>query len=634
MISALFLLFCIIKMEDYVKRYIVAVNIWMLYCFTFTELLSVFSAVETINLWICWGMLDVVLLKINLSKLRRKTGHQICSLAGRYLVFKEIILGMFIAGMIYLALKTMPYNYDSMTYHMARIFHWFQNGTVEHYATHIDRQVASPVLGEFVNLHIYALMGGNDFAVNLLQCMSFVTDGVLVYHIARKINCSKQYCVLAVILFYSMPVAFAEALTTQMDNFAALWMLCFVYLMLDLLNPEEKIVLGKKGAINVIMLALCVAFGYLSKPSIGIAMVVFALWLLLVIVERKDDVITIGLYFFLAGSVLAVVLLPECLRNLVTFHALSAPVAGERQLIGTLKPGYVLVNFIKNFTFNMPTVWLYNSSGLILKCVMKLSSLMKVDINDPTISEDGRIFQVHDAQTYWHDTAVNPVIIWLIIICILLFFIKNRKQTARCIENRYFMTAVISFLAFCVVLRWEPYVSRYMISYFALLCPAVSRQLQIFFNDRNEKEKKVECGFIAIVGFLCGVEIAGMMNYHYEIASRQSGWEGYFVSRSEGVAESYKEIADFITDGSYKTVGLLIGKDSYEYPLDVMLDDVRIEHINVTNETEKYEDTEFTPDIIVSIEYDEHQDRIICNGCEYENARVINEEIYLLKKTE
>ena len=89
--------------------------------------------------------------------------------------------------MLGLALKTMPYNWDSMTYHMPRVFHWLQNGSVAHYATNIGRQVASPVLGAYVNLHVYALAGGNDLFVNLLQSVSYLSSGILVYAIAGKI---------------------------------------------------------------------------------------------------------------------------------------------------------------------------------------------------------------------------------------------------------------------------------------------------------------------------------------------------------------------------------------------------------------------------------------------------------------
>ena len=76
-----------------------------------------------------------------------------------------------------------------------------------------------------------------DSLLNLLQCCSYLFNGVLTYHMAKKINCSEKYCIIAMILFYSMPIAFAEALTTQVDVFSTLRMLSFAYLLLEFLKP-------------------------------------------------------------------------------------------------------------------------------------------------------------------------------------------------------------------------------------------------------------------------------------------------------------------------------------------------------------------------------------------------------------
>jgi hypothetical protein len=43
-----------------------------------------------------------------------------------------------------LALITPPNMYDSMTYHMSRVVHWIQNGSLAHYPTSIGRQLFLP----------------------------------------------------------------------------------------------------------------------------------------------------------------------------------------------------------------------------------------------------------------------------------------------------------------------------------------------------------------------------------------------------------------------------------------------------------------------------------------------------------
>lgn len=104
-------------------------------------------------------------------------------------------LWVFLSGIIIvLAVCTVPYNWDSMTYHLSRIANWAQQGSVAHYATHIIREIVSPVLAEFVNLHVYILPGKKDIFFPLLQCFSMLTNIWLIYEIAKKIGGRKLIC--------------------------------------------------------------------------------------------------------------------------------------------------------------------------------------------------------------------------------------------------------------------------------------------------------------------------------------------------------------------------------------------------------------------------------------------------------
>ena len=627
MLIAVIFLYSIGKEKDRVERYIEAVAIWMLYCFLSTEIMSVFRVIGSASLRICWLGFDIILVScfLLLSWKHEKRFW----MWGKGSVLKKFSLGIFMLVMLGLALKTMPYNWDSMTYHMPRVFHWLQNGSVAHYATNIGRQVASPVLGAYVNLHVYALAGGNDLFVNLLQSVSYLSSGILVYAIAGKIGCSTKYCLIAGMLFYSMPIAFAESFTTQVDNFACFWMLCFVYLLLGFLNMGEKIEISYRTTWRSVILSLSVAFGYLTKPSIGFGMLIMLLWLLITVIRRRDKMFPLAIYFVLAGVVIACIVIPEFLRNLETYHALASAGTGQRQLIGSGHWRYVTVNFVKNFTYNMPTVWIFDSTNLIWKYVLRFSRFLGVDIDDPVISEDGREFQVRDPQNYGNSTAVNPVLTWLLVGCIILFVFYNCRKKWKDIKNQYFVMACISFLCFCAVLRWEPFVSRYMISYFAVLCPALAGQMELFFDNSAIRKSKIERSVVPIICFLCCTEMLGMFYYHGKIAFEQSKSNGYFVTRRE-LTESYGKLADMLEQRGYSNIGLVTGGDSYEYPIIAMIENYgRIEHVNVENETGKYEDLGFIPDIIIALNYD-GPDYIVCHGQEYKQIEWLGEEVSVL----
>lgn len=92
----------------------------------------------------------------------------------------RVIIAIMCIVVLYMAFRTVPYNWDSMTYHLTRIVHWVQNGSVAHYACHDISQISGPPLAEFVNLHVYVLSGNTDYLVNLLQAASYIISGILV----------------------------------------------------------------------------------------------------------------------------------------------------------------------------------------------------------------------------------------------------------------------------------------------------------------------------------------------------------------------------------------------------------------------------------------------------------------------
>lgn len=636
-IIELFLLFRNM-VSDKINRFIYAVSVWMALLFVSTEILSVFKGITTRNLWILWGVIDAALLFAIITQKCIKKEDAVNWKTDIMCLFKNklfLCAGVYFILMLWMAIEMVPYNYDSMTYHCSRLFHWMQNASVEHYASGIERQVASPVLGAFVNLHVYVMLGGNDVGLNLLQCMSYLANGIIVYHITRKLSCQREYCFLAAVLFYSMPIAFAEALTTQVDNFATLWLLSFVYLLLDVIKSNEKLSFRKDlGKVEV--LSLCVAFGYLTKPSVGIAMVVLVLWLLIASVRRKDAFLTVISLAGCAAVTIAAFLGPELFRNLITFQALSAPGVGARQLIGDPTEKRLLVNCVKNFTFNMPCIWMQNSSEMIWKYVMRLAAFLEIDINNPAISEDGREFMVHAVQTYGCDTAINPVIVWLLLVSFLLLLIKIyrvKKVNYKGIKFGYYISATVSFILFCAVLRWEPFVSRYMLSYLALLCPAIVSVIEWF--DIVSKRNKSGIMFRAVIYFLCVIEMIGLFSYHGQkaFAGARDNELGYFAERTD-IYHSYKAASDYINQKEYKQIGLYLAETHYEYPLLQMLENCeRIEHVNVRNATNIYEDETFIPDVIF-VYSRAVPENMECNGSWYEVVTKQGDVAFLMERIE
>ena len=611
--------------------------LWMLFLFALTEGLSVLYALRFRYLFAAWGLLDALLLAL-LTVQWRMSGFQVREMGKAWKAgwhFREVsyysILFLAGAAVLLLALITTPYNWDSMTYHLPRIAHWAQNRSVAHFSTNSIRQISSPVLGEFVNLHVYILCRGHDLLFNLLQGSSYLTCAVMAAAIAGRLSCDRRFRFLAALLYMSMPIAFAEALTTQVDNFATVWLLFFVYRLMEYTDRETSMRFDGITACRVGTMGLCVAWGYLTKPSVCVGMVVFALWLLLVCIVRRDRPGDLARIFFCALPCVALPMAPEILRNFKSFGAYASPSAGAQQLVATLQPSYLIVNLLKNLSFNMPTALVKDGHEIFAVIAVKAAALLQVELNAESISEKGREYMLHEAGNYNCDTAGGPVVLWLFIFCALWALLRfGKTQWEKC-GRGYAIAAAVSFLAFCTVLRWEPFVGRYMISYLALLCPFIAVILQL--ETDGKKREPLRWGIVGTVCFLCVMELLGLSRYHYKIFQEHARTRpySYFAARWDEMAP-YAALTDQIKSRGYENVGLYLHKaDDFEYPFWAMLDGCRLEHVLVDNETAGYADETFVPDCIIWFG-ELPEEPVVIGGQTYGSVMEAENKEYILEK--
>lgn len=606
LLIALFLLLYLITYITITKKktYCITIILFVSICYITNEVFSLFNILDKNHIKILYSLLSVVLIGIigwNLKKKSKKIKIAVNfsdfinfileqKLLILFLIFSVLILG--------LSISTVPYNWDAMTYHLPRIAQWTQNKSVAHYAVEDIRQVTSPTLAEFINLQVFIMSGKKDIWLNLLQTTSFFTNAGLVYFITKRLGGSRNYCWLSVLLFMSMPIAFAEALSTQVDHFSTMWLLIFIYFLLDILDLDYHLTINRDSITKVVILSSCIGFGYLAKASILFAMVFFALWLLGVCIYRKDKVRDILFLISLAVVVICLIVLPEISRNLVSFGAISAPAAGARQLIGTLNPIYMFVNGLKNYMMNLPNVYI-RFEELLSHIVYWFTYILRVEINHPSIAEDGREFFLHSPETYGHDTAINPIIVITATVVMVCLLIKRFRRDKMEFAEKYSWAAFGSFIVFCIFLRWEPYVTRYMLSYLAILCPVIAVWLA-----KMEKRKWAHA-LIGIISFLCIMEMPKLFEYHSKICVEQNAETdrlgAYFIQRRKD-KDDYAELIRILNDSSYDNLGLYLGGESFEYPIWAMLEkEVRIENVMVSNETAKYADKGFVPEAIVVI---------------------------------
>ena len=222
-----------------------------------------------------------------------------------------------------------------------------------------------------------------------------------------------------------------------------------------------------------------------------------------------------------------------------------------------------------------------------------LADLFRVNLNDPVISEDGGIFTFPDFPALSCDVALNMFVAVAALLSMLWFLVRYKKQKK---ETKGFVWfAALSWLLFCCVLRWERFINRYMIAYLALLSVMIVLQTE-------EIRKK---GSRFIYGIICSILVIGsLFNYGKEInylreLAPYSAERGYFAYHPYNRQE-YPALSDAVKATGGQKIGLVLGADSFEYPIWRMLDDkdYEIRHVMVKNQTKKYENEDFIPDCI------------------------------------
>jgi len=128
------------------------------------------------------------------------------------------------------AIYSAPNTSDAMTYHLNRVEHWIQNGTVADYPSHVTRQLYSPPWAEYAILQLRVLSGGDHFS-NAVQWFSAIGAWVSVAGLSQMLGASRRGQLLSVLLAASLPMGLVQATSTQTDYVMTFWLAGFVYLL-------------------------------------------------------------------------------------------------------------------------------------------------------------------------------------------------------------------------------------------------------------------------------------------------------------------------------------------------------------------------------------------------------------------
>ncbi|MBQ1172320.1 MAG: hypothetical protein IIX48_06965 [Lachnospiraceae bacterium] len=552
------------------------------------------------------------------------------------------ILGILSLVLLFGAIFTVPYNYDSMTYHLARIGYWIDHKSVAHYITNIDRQVYSPVLAEYNLLHMM-LLSGNDTFLNFFQYFCMFAAAYFIYKCAQKLGVNRLFALFGAFIFMLMPLTISQSITTQNDLFAALIFILFVYKLLDVIC-YDKIILNAEQTLDIVMLGLLVGYAYLAKTSVCASMVMFMPWLLIARLRKKDDfkklIGSVGIA--LAGIV--VTISETLIRTFLSSGSLMTSTASGNIMVATKNVKYIIVNILKNFSMLITQNYYRPLNGFIYRIAIGAGEKLQVEVNHEAIAFHGFDFLHHmnmGDDMYSHDKTPSAFVAYLAVIAGVILIgmivvavfkrlahrkiqeISNKKITENAVnvenkeyeettENQEFVSigfAISAWLSLgfiMALLRWQPWGTRLM---YPALAVTVIMSVNMLYCLMRRWKKPVTAAVLGILIVLATMLAVPSVSYNLQPAVEfvkggcQNRINQYFKSNHR--EDGYAKMIELAQNDQAKDIGLIISGDGYDYPLWLMLrkdyPEAKLRHLIKENASDV---TQKTPDCIFMIERD------------------------------
>jgi len=480
------------------------------------QALSLLSAVNRPAMAILWGILDAVVLTLIILMVRHGGRLKLrdtaaiarkawAGLDGLSRVMLSIIL-LYALVLLAVALLAPPNTNDSLRYHMPRVMHWLNNGSLAHYATPISRQLYMQTWSELAVMNLLALWGG-DRLVNLVQWASMVGALVGVSLIARRMGAGARGQIFAAFFAATLPMGILQATSTQTDYVTGLWAVCLAYYVL--VATQEGIHF-RADPLTPLGISVATGLGVMTKGSFFAVAAPFLLWLLLDLVRHRAWRSMAGLAL-LGTGVMMLLNAPDFSRNYRTFGSPLGPASGH---VGNARitAGVTLSNLVRNATLHTATPW-GEVNGIEMVVVKGLLKLIGQDANDPAST----LGKYHIDLSYHEDFAGNPVHFALMLVGTLwLFWAILRHNGGERGLLPWLFSLLLAWVLFSALFKWQPYGSRLQLPLFVLWAPPAGL---LFERLKSNALRAGLAGLMVLASFIFVISTCSIMIREDRIAT-------------------------------------------------------------------------------------------------------------------
>ena len=556
------------------RAFLLSAIFWGTLVAAFTEILSLFHLIDFYPIVAAWTTAIIIALAVWLRASPRADRFN-WSLPRADFSLVEITLliatTLIVITIAVIAWYAAPNTWDSSTYHMARVMHWIQNRSVEHYPTNILRQLHMNPWSEFAILHFQILRGDDRFA-NFIQWFSMVGSLIGVSMIAQLLGVDRRGQVFAVILAASIPMGILQASGTQNDYVVTFWLTCFVYFGLRF----------KSSALmeDALPTGLALGLAILTKATTYVYAFPFFAWLTIAIF-KSQKIKAIQLLAPIALLTLAINI-GHYARNYEIYASPLGPDretdAGQDYVNEILTPASIASNMIRNATLHLGTPYPEINKAME-RGVDRFHAYLRLSPDDPRTTWVYQGFQIRFV-SFMESEAGNTVHFVFILFSLPLLFLpkyKNRELVA------YAITLAFAFILFCAYLKWQPWHSRLHLPLFVLYSVVLGHLLSRI-SLHADKIIMLAVLFTSYYWVVAGVARPLVGPSSVLKADRTQQYFSYWSS----LMPSYLNTASYLSQTNCSDIGLLFGYNDMEYPFWIALKEYhpqpfRVEHVNVSN---------------------------------------------------
>ena len=503
-----FFLIRILNIKDFLEKIILFFLFNWFQIVISIEILSLFKAVSLISLIIFHGSsLIICLIIVLIKKIDIKINFKVI-LKLFFNFFQELELSKILKIIIvvwvivilgttfFIGIISPPGNYDSLTYHLARVGFWQQNGTINHYTTWAEIQNLNPVNAE-VGLLWIILFTGSDNIAFISQWIALAVILIAVYKLLRLINLSRIISLISVSLFISFDIVLLEATSTQND------LILVAFVILSVIFLLKSLQINKPNYKYLLITGLTLGFMISLKGSSVLFIPGIAIFIFLINKNNKIKFIKIG--YLLLFSILGVFIFASYnfFQNYIDYKNILSP----KDYAGTLSISNPnLKTFISNISRHFSSFYQYylidhgTIGNLIIKTVVNLHNKLGLSTDAPQTILPGVIFYYSPVKLNYDESFFGPLFFFLVlpslIYSMFLFLVLRIWKKGKELIQKYkdslklFLIGLSFFLCFMFIFRWQPYSGRLLMGFtlFSIAIFAInleflkSIKLKYFFN--------------------------------------------------------------------------------------------------------------------------------------------------------